>query len=76
MELPETSPQPVPPSVTQEAALSPPKIKDPPTGASEGYHDVLPLPLAGMFTVWVGLPETIKGGKEPDDDAYEGDSQW
>ena len=76
VDLPETITQPVPPRVTQEAALSPPRIKDPPAGAAERYHDILPLPLAGMFTVWVGRPETIKGVKEPDNDAYEGDSQW
>ena len=29
-----------------------------------------------MFTAWVGRPETIKGGKELDDEAYKGDFQW
>ena len=29
-----------------------------------------------MFNGWVGRPETIEGGKEPDADAYEGESQW
>ena len=64
MELPEASPLPVPPSVTQEAALSPPGIKDPPAGAEDQYRDVLPLPLVGMFNGWAGRPETIKGGKK------------
>ena len=76
MELPDTSPQPIPTSVTQEVALSPPRIKDTPAGAVERYQDVLPLPLAGMVTIWLGRPETIKGGEDHDADAYEGDSQW
>ena len=33
VELPAASPQPAPPSVTQEAVSSPPRIKDPPAGA-------------------------------------------
>ena len=76
VELPSASTQPVPPSVTQEAALSLPGIKDPPDGTDDQYRDVLPLPLVGMFNCWVGSSETIEGGKEPDADAYEGESQW
>ena len=76
VELPPASSQPVPHSVTQEAALSLQIIKDTPAGAEEQYRDVLNLPLVGMFTGWARRPETIKGGKEPDTDTYEGDSQW
>ena len=42
----------------------------------EQYQYVLPLPLASMFTGRVWYPETIKGGGEPDMDAYEGGYQW
>ena len=53
---PEVSPRPVPPSVTQEAALIPPGTKDSPASASKRYRDVLTLPLASMFTIQVGAP--------------------
>ena len=76
LEPPAASPQPVPPSVRQEAALIPPGTKVPPSGAVEQYQYVLPLPLASMFTGRVWYPETIKGGGEPDMDAYEGGYQW
>ena len=76
MELPEAIPRPVPPSVTQEATLNPPGIKDPPAGAEDQYRDVLTLLLVGMFNGWVGHPETIKRGKEPNTDAYKRESQW
>ena len=76
VEPPAASTRPVSPSVPQEAALSPPGIKDPPADEAAKYWDVLPLPLAGMFTGWTGRPETIKGGKETDADAYKGGYQW
>ena len=63
VEIPSASPQPAPPSFTQEAAPSLLRIKDPLAGATEQYRDVLPLFLAGMFTVLAGRPKTIKGGK-------------
>ena len=68
VELPAASPRPVPTSVTQEAALSPPRIKDTPAGAEEQHRDVLPLPLVYMFTGWAGRPNTIEGGKETNAD--------
>ena len=70
VELPAASSQSVPPIVTQEAALSVPGIKGPPSGAAERYRDVLPRPLAGMFTSRSGRPETIEGVKEPDTESY------
>ena len=72
MEVIADNPRSSPPSVTQEAAHSPPGIKDPPSGAAEQYRGVLPLPLADNFTGRVGHPKMIKGGEEPDADAYEG----
>ena len=68
VELPAASPRPVPTSVTQEAALSPPRTKDPPDGSEKQYRDVFPLPLVIMFTGWAGRPETIEGGKETNTD--------
>ena len=53
------------PGVTQEAAASPPRAKDPLTGLIEGYRDVLPLPLAGVFSGQEGCPETIEGDEDP-----------
>ena len=76
MEPPEASLRPIPPGVTEEAALSPSGTKDPPAGAVEQYRDVLPLPLSGMLAGQVGPPETIEGGREPDTDAYNGGYQW
>ena len=75
VEISSDSPQPVPPSATQEAAPSPPVTKDNPTGKAERYRDVLPVPLDGMFTGRAGRPETIERGKEPDAYAYKGGSQ-
>ena len=76
-EPPEVSTQPVPPGVTQEDVPIPPGAKDPLTGvASEKYRDVLPLPLAGMFTGWTGRPEAIGGGEDPNYANEEGGSQW
>ena len=72
VELPAASFRPSPPSVIQEAALSPPGIKDIPAGAAERYWTVLTLPLDGMFTSWVGRLDTIEGDEEPDAGAYEG----
>ena len=72
VEIPEASSQPAPPSVTQDAAPSPPGIKDLPAGAAERYQDVLTLPLAGMFTGRVGLPKTIEGGEKTDAEPYKG----
>ena len=63
VDLPAPSPWPAPPRVTEEAASSPPGIKDPPASAVERCRDVLPLPLASMFTGRVGRPKTIEGGK-------------
>ena len=63
VERPAASPQPAPPSVTQDAAPIPPGIKDTWAGAAERYQHVLTLPLDGMFTGQVGRPETIKGGE-------------
>ena len=75
LEPPEASPQPVPTSVRQEAALIPPGTKDTLAGVAEQYWYVLPLPLAGIFTGQVGRPDSIEGGGEPDTDAYEGGYQ-
>ena len=65
------------PGVPQEAATSPPGSKDPQTGLTiERYHDVLPLPLAGMFSGRSGRPEMLGGGEDPNAaDAEEG-YQW
>ena len=76
VELPEARPLHAPPSITQEAALSLPGIKDPLDGAAERYRDILTLPLAGMFTGWIERPKTTKGVEETDTDAYKGVAQW
>ena len=60
----------------RKAHLARPEPKYPPAGALERYRDVLPLPLAGMFTGQEGRPETIGGDEEPEADAYKGDYQW
>ena len=59
VEISSDSPQPVPPSATQEAAPSLPVTKDNLAVTAERYQDVLPLPSASMLIVWVGLPKTI-----------------
>ena len=69
--------QPVPPGVTHENAPIPPGSKDPPiVAAAERYMDVLPLPLAGIFTGRAGRLEMIGGGEDPNADDNEGGSQW
>ena len=60
----------------QEAALSLPRIKDPPAVAVEQYQNVLTPPLDDMLNIQVRRTETIKRGKETDTDAYEGGDQW
>ena len=70
------STRPVSPVVMWEAALSPHGAKDPPAGASESYRDVLPLPLANMFSGRVGRPLTIRGGEEPNMAGDKGGFQW
>ena len=54
------------PSVTQEDAAIPPRSKDPYTGlTTERYQDVLPLPLAVMFSGRSGHPEMLEGDEVP-----------
>ena len=66
VESPLTSLQLVPPGVTHEADAIPPGSKDPPTVlTTERYWDILPLPLAGMFSGRVGRPEKLGGDKYP-----------
>ena len=50
--------------------------KYPPTGRTERYRDVLPLPLAGMFSGRSGRPETIGGDEDPNEADSEGGYQW
>ena len=63
VEPPLTSPRIMTPGVTQEDAAIPPGSKNPSTSmTTEIYQDVLPLPLADMFSGRSGRPEML-GGK-------------
>ena len=62
------SPRIMPPGVTQEADVIPHGSKDPSNGLiTERYWDVLPPPLARMFSGRSGGPETLGGDGDPNE---------